>query len=483
MAAELAYLSASEQLDRFRTGLLSPVEVLAAQIARVETANPTVNAITYEHFDEATAAAQESEERYRRGGALPLDGITVGMKDEHGLAGWTVTQGSRLREHATLSENDPIADKLLAAGAIFPFQTTVPELYLAPHTWSELWGVTRNPWNTAYSSGGSSGGSGVALAAGMCTLATGSDMGGSIRIPAALNGLYGVKPPYGRVPSPDVSLRIATSGPMARTLEDAILMLNAISGPHPRSPTTIRPELELPLAHPSTAGLRVAFSPDLGWARIDSATRANTLDAVETLRSTGAEVDEVRLDLGWDGDELRSTFDEALLAGSYGAVLADVPDDAPLTPYARDLARRARSGGYGPREIRRLDELTRRTHRKLTDQVFGAGYDVLVVPTLATSHVAADHDHIHDPILVDGAPLGSFYEWVLTPIFNMLNWYPVVNAPTGLTDEGMPTGMQIVAGPYDDAAAMRAASGYANAAPALFRDGRLPRVPGAQTPS
>ncbi|MGI9518735.1 MAG: amidase family protein, partial [Pirellulaceae bacterium] len=190
-ADELCYMSASELMPLFKSRKLSPVEVLQAQIARFEAVGEKTNSVTYTHFDEAMNQAKESERRYANGTARELEGITVGIKDEHHDEGWIVTRGSVLLKDNKMDHADPIVTKLKLAGAVLPIQTTVPEFYMSGVTWSELWGVSRCPWNTKYAVGGSSGGSGGALAAGLCTLATGSDMGGSIRLPCAYNGLYG----------------------------------------------------------------------------------------------------------------------------------------------------------------------------------------------------------------------------------------------------------------------------------------------------
>jgi len=230
-------LSAHQQLELFKTKRLSPLDVLKAQIARIERYEPAINACTFRHFDAALAAAKRSEARYRSGDARPLEGITVAIKDEYDRAGWTVTAGSKVREHHTSEANHPVVDKLIEAGAVLHVQTTAPEYYLVAVTWSELWGVTRNPWNPDCTPGGSSGGSAAALGAGMATLAIGSDMGGSVRIPCALNGLYGSNPPYGRIASPDPSALVphASPGPLAR-----------LSRPDPVAERHVRPGAGLP---------------------------------------------------------------------------------------------------------------------------------------------------------------------------------------------------------------------------------------------
>src|SRR3954454_24381344 len=189
-----------------------------------------------------------------------------------------MTAGSMLFKDEVSPQNDPVVDKLLAAGAILHAQTTAPEFFLIGLTWSILWGVTRNPWNLDCTPGGSSGGSAAALAAGMATLAIGSDMGGSIRIPAALNGLYGSKPAYGRIASADPSALVphASPGPLARDCRDMILLQNVMCGPAPGCPAVLEPKLELPLDYQTGLRCKIALCMDQGWAKIDPDIRANT---------------------------------------------------------------------------------------------------------------------------------------------------------------------------------------------------------------
>jgi amidase len=171
---ELAYMTATEQLQLFRQKKLSPVEVLKAQLRLTEQRGKVVNCFTYLHPKEAMGQAKESERRWQQGNPRAIEGITVALKDEMAVKGWTMTSGSKVFRDRVMTTNDPIVVKLLEAGAVLHAQTTVPEMYFLIVTWSELWGVTRNPWNLQYAVGGSSGGSGAALAAGLTTLATGS---------------------------------------------------------------------------------------------------------------------------------------------------------------------------------------------------------------------------------------------------------------------------------------------------------------------
>lgn len=473
---DLAYISASQALRLFAEKSLSPVELLQAQIDRAEEVEPRINAFAFEHFDEALQAAKDSEQRYVKGNPKPLDGITVALKDEHDKAGWKTTCGSMVTGDNVASTNDPIVDKLMEAGAILHAQTTVPEMYFAGVTWTRRFGITRNPWNLTYSCGGSSGGSGAALAAGTTTMATGSDMGGSIRIPSAFNGLYGFKPPYGRVPLAPHSTFLfpSASGPMARSFNDMVRLQNVISGPAPRVATSLRPKLELPGTYDDVAGWRIAYSPDQSWAEIDPAVSRNTERALGLLEDQGAVVEEVDLDLGIDGQDIRSAISKALLHGPFGADMANLLEYSDqLTSYARYFAEIA-SRGMGPAQALEAANFINDVYARLEAKVFLNGYKALVMPTLATPYIRADFDPVNDHVSINGKAVEPNAGWSLTALFNLLNWNPVISVPTGLADKNMPTGMQIVTETYDDISAMKVASTYASAAPALFIDGAMP---------
>jgi Asp-tRNA(Asn)/Glu-tRNA(Gln) amidotransferase A subunit family amidase len=319
---DLAYMPASLQLDLFRARKLSPVEVLEAQIDRHERHNDSVNATTYTHFEKAMEEARESEARWMNGTARPLEGITCALKDEHHEAGMTVAAGSALLKDAVRDYTDEVTAKLKQAGVVTHMQTTVPEFYVYGVTFSRLWGVTRNPWNLNYTVGGSSGGTGAALAAGMTTLGTGSDMGDSVRLPSAYCGLCGFKPPFGRITTEQPLSPFAGTGPMARTFTDMTRMQNAMAGQTPHAPFTL-PGVEMPLAYEGIEGMRIALSPDLGgFAKISSEMRALTMAAAERLAALGAEVVEVDLDLGSDLAEMTDNFFKVFWSGSMGGGLA-----------------------------------------------------------------------------------------------------------------------------------------------------------------
>ena len=232
---ELCYLTASEALERFKARTLSPVELLDAQIARTQAINPKVNAITYDFFDRAREQAKKAEAKYGQtdGRLRALEGVPVAIKDFHPVKGEITTFGSKIFEDFRPDYTAATVDRLLRAGAIMHMRTTSPEFAYSGATHSPLWGITPNPWNLEYTSGGSSGGAAAAVAGGMTTLADGTDGGGSIRIPASACGLFGYKPPFGRNPlDRDHPLEtILHYGPIVRSVADAALMQNVMSGP------------------------------------------------------------------------------------------------------------------------------------------------------------------------------------------------------------------------------------------------------------
>jgi Asp-tRNA(Asn)/Glu-tRNA(Gln) amidotransferase A subunit family amidase len=459
----LACLPAHRQIELFRQRRISPVDVLEAQIGRIEAGSRSINAVTCRHFDTARAAAKESEARYHRGDARALEGISVAVKEEYENSGWKATAGSVLFEERIAEDTHPVLDKLREAGAVLHIQTTVPEFFLLGVTWSDLWGITRNPWNPDFTPGGSSGGSAAAVAAGMATLAIGSDMGGSIRIPAALNGLCGSKPSYGRIASPDPSALVphASPGPLARDCRDMFLLQNVMCGAAPGCPAVLEPKLELPLTYQSGLRWKIALSLDQGWARIDPEIRANTIAAVNRLQDAGIIVDEVALDLETDDSKLRQTIEKALFSTAIGAELIELADRKDrLTTYGRRFVELAST--MGPVDAKEAAEEALRLYELMDRKVFRAGYDAIVTPTVATTRIPADYDPTTDRPVIEGKSVDPYSGWFLTSLFSLVNWMPVINVPTGLASNNVPTGLQIATRPYDDSTAAAIALAYAD---------------------
>ena len=443
--SELCYLSATEARSLFRERKLSPVELLQAQLGRIEQLEPTINALSATRVEQALAQARAAEKVFSGAPdtARPLEGIPTILKNEHSLVGMSVTQGSWLCGDTPEQENAPIVQSLLDAGAVIHGQSNVPEFYLAGFTRSLRHGVTRNPWNTAVTCGGSSGGSGAALAAGMTTLATGSDIGGSIRIPASYCGLVGLKPSYGRVP--EAVFSYATNicnhnGPMARTVADCALMFNVINGPHSADPTTVKPKLLLPEQYAPIKGMKIAVSYNLGYFEVHEDVLRNTRDMVAVLRELGAQVDEI--DLGWNVG-VSDTFSHYLgflLGGPLAEAVRGQGDK--ITDYIADFT--ALAAGFTPQKFLATTPAIAAMHESMRGVL--ERYDAMICPTMADIDTPAE-----------GVPDSWSYvrKQAMTYPFNLLSRHPVLSVPSGLARNGVPTGVQIVGPTFDEATVMR----------------------------
>jgi Asp-tRNA(Asn)/Glu-tRNA(Gln) amidotransferase A subunit family amidase len=454
VTTELAYLSAGEALARFRTCELSPVELMEAVIARSEATEPAINALTDTYFEEGLARAAAAADAYAAGTARPLEGIPVAFKDETAVAGQRLAQGSLVFRDDVPDWTDPTAQRVLDAGGIVHARTAAPEFSMAIYTWTLLHGVSRNLWNPDITCGGSSGGAGASLAAGSTTLANGSDIAGSIRIPAAMNGLVGFKPPFGRNQDPWPWNRepYVASGPLARTVGDAILLQNVIQGPL-HGDIWSEPRFELPDAFPPLEGMVVALSPDLGYVEVDAEIAGALEAAAEQLRSLGARVEPVALD--W-GSRTRDVVLDHLRFQSGTVLESHLPDGVEdlLTPYMREFLERPKvSVEEWIAGWEYLDHL----YRDVQEKVFLAGFDALVCPTTATTDIPADLGHPDSGLTED---LAGQLDLVLTYPFNALGRLPVVSFPIGLAPStGVPIGMQIVGPALQDDVPFRVAAG------------------------
>jgi aspartyl-tRNA(Asn)/glutamyl-tRNA(Gln) amidotransferase subunit A len=458
MTDDLPYLSATGALALFRARELSPVELMTAVIERAEAVEPVVNAFAETFYEQAIAAARAAQERYAKGGRAPgpLAGIPVAVKEEAPIAGHRNTLGSLPLRDEVADHTAVFAQRIIDAGGIVHARTTTPEFSCAPFTWSRLWGVTRNPWNTAYSPGGSSGGSAAALAAGTATLATGSDIGGSIRIPSAFCGVTGFKPPYGRVPEVEIFNldHYCHEGPLARGVADCALLQNVIAGPHPSDVASIRPKLEIPAALDPVAGMRIAFSPDLGCYDVDAEVAANAVAAADRLRAAGVTVEEVTLP--WDLAAINRAA-RIHFGMIFGPSLGDLyPAQAgELTSYARRFAEEAA-------QVSKDDfvtglKLEAGLYRPLGELL--EEYDALICPTFAVPALPAEYD-TGQPVEINGRPHRDWLDALMTLPFNIASRCPVLSVPSGLSRDGVPTGLSIVGRTYDDVTVFRVAAAH-----------------------
>jgi Asp-tRNA(Asn)/Glu-tRNA(Gln) amidotransferase A subunit family amidase len=452
---ELHELSAAEALTRFRARELSPVELMEAVIARRDAVEPTVNALCFRHDEDALAQAREAEARYagRGGEPRPLEGIPVAIKDEEPVAGRPLTSGSLVYAEQVSDHDSPVSRRIGEAGGILHARTTTPEFCCAGFTHSRLWGVTRNPWSPEYAVGGSSGGSAAALASGTALLATGSDIGGSIRIPASFCGVVGFKPPYGRnAQDPPFNLdTYCHVGPLARTVADTALLQNVLAGPDPVDAVSLRPKLEIPAELQGIAGLRVAVSHDLGDWPVDPEVRANTRAAADALRAAGAVVEEVELHMP-RADVMRAMaihFHHGFAA--YVSELAVEHADE-MTAYALDFPRWCEELAAGG-SILEGWEIEARVQGPLSDVL--ERYDAVLCPTIGTTGLIAGEDYVERAVEVDGQALGTHLESMLTAPFNVASRCPVLSLPSGVASNGVPTGVQVVGRTYDDVTVFR----------------------------
>ncbi|MDR6506262.1 amidase [Arthrobacter oryzae] len=458
---ELHYLDAATALRLFRTRELSPVELTEAVIARTEAVNGEINALTETLFEEALPAARLAAAKYARGRDLtPLLGLPVAAKEKHGLKGRTLSQGLVARKDELAAEDHPVIDRIRRAGGIIHARTTTPEYSCATVTHSPLWGVTRNPWNLQFSPGGSSGGSGAALAAGLAPLATASDIAGSTRLPASFTGTVGYKAPYGRIPglAPLSADHYRGDGPMARTVADTALLANVMAGRHPGDHTSLADSPGLAVAGlethdggasvaaASVAGMRIALCIRLGNYPVAPDVEANTRAVAAALRDAGAVVEEI--ELPWTTESISRT-----MFTHFGYLLGPAMEDETegstdlLAPYTRRFMADARRAADGNRFV---DGIRAETRLQAELAAAMTGFDALICPASAVAGLDADGMYL-DGIDAGGRQLEHYWEAHMTAPFNIANRCPVLAVPSGMADCGIPAGVQIVGHPYDDA--------------------------------
>lgn len=462
MSQDLCSLTASQLTALYRAKLLSPVEVARAVLKRIEELNPRLNAFTFVAPD-ALAAARESELRWQKGEARGLlEGVPVSIKDLILTKGWPTLRGSRTVDpKGPWNDDAPATARLREHGAILLGKTATPEFGWKGVTDSPLTGITRNPWNPAKTPGGSSGGAAAAVAAGMGPLALGTDGGGSIRIPCGFTGLFGLKPSFGRVPAWPLSPfgTVAHVGPMTRSVSDAALMLNVLSLPDardwhglPHDPRDYRVGLE-----DGVRGLRIAYSSDLGYAKVDREVAALVREAAQVFVDLGAIVEEKHP--GFENPE--PVFRAHWFPGAALLLKDFSPEKKKLIdPGLLEVA--AKGAEYTVMQV--LDAAQQRGALGTHMNRFHRDYDLLLTPTLSIAAFDAGKE-VADTMLER-----RWIDW--TPFsfpFN-LTQQPAASVPCGFTREGLPVGLQLVGPRYADALVLRAARAFESARPIRLPD-------------
>ena len=429
---------------RVAAGEVSPVELVTNSLERIADVNGRLNCFCFVWDSEAIDAARRAEAAVARAASRgetlgPLHGVPIALKDTTPTAGHRTTLGSYTHEHWVPDSDAYIAAKLQQAGAIVVGKTTTPEFAHTLFTESLLWGITRNPWDLSRAPGGSSGGSGAAVASGCVPLAEGSDMGGSVRIPAAWCGVVGLKPGLGRIPMdtlPGLFDSISHHGPIARCVDDARLFVHAAQGPDDADIMSVTTPLDLSMPTPtSVAGMRIGVSVDYGSWHVEPAISAAVLAAAAKLRDAGAIVEDVAL--------LLTSRDEAVWVDLWGVFMATYyghfvpefgdrmdPDVLGLIDHGNSLS----AVHLKKLEIARTD-MWRRVASVL------ANHEVILCPTMATGPVPASKA---DRVLSRPVDDGKFHTNDMTGVWNLVSPCPAMTVPVGFDNDGLPIGAQIV---------------------------------------
>jgi aspartyl-tRNA(Asn)/glutamyl-tRNA(Gln) amidotransferase subunit A len=456
-AQDLPFTSAAILARLIARREISPVELTRLLLDHIAALNPTLNAYITVDEHGALAAARDAESAILRGDALgPLHGVPVSVKDLFWTKGLRTTAGSALyRDHVPQEDSIPVR-RLREAGMVVLGKASTPEFGLSATTENALIGPTRNPWNTARTSGGSSGGSAAAVAAGLGPLSLANDGGGSIRIPSSFCGVFGIKPTRGRVPrSGGFGNRAWNTwtqpGPIARTVEDAALMLQAIAGPDRRDVLALRqppPDFLAPLRQ-GVRGLRIGLSLDLGYAAVDPEVATAVRAAAGGLEGLGAHVEEADINLGQPFDPFWTVF-AANAWAAYGDLMEQHRERlGELTITSLETGMLVTGAEYS-QALWAFDRLA----AKVADAF--ERYDLLLTPTTPVPAFPLGRR----PTVIGGKqvhPLWSFNPYAF--VFNITG-NPAASIPCGFSREGLPFGLHIVGPLGDEPTVLRAAAAY-----------------------
>ncbi|WP_254694103.1 amidase [Sulfitobacter sp. SK012] len=433
-------LSACEVLAAFKSKSMTPTAYLLACLDKISRFNPKINALAALDIDHATVAAADATKRWQTGCPIgPLDGLPIGVKDLQNTKGLLTTHGS-IRARGHVPDNDlPMVARLRAAGAIILSKTNVPEMGAGGNSYNPVWGATGNPFDANLIAGGSSGGSAAALAANLLPLCTGSDTGGSLRMPAALCGVVGYRPSVDVIAHPTRPLGwsgISVLGPMARTVDDLTLMLDVCKGYHADDPLSAPSDTGRFAALPSIdlKDLRVGYCEDFGGAPVEQSIREIFRARLAVLRPQVKECRAVDLDLG----EMDRCFDilraESFIVAFGEGIEAD-PDsfgahikDNVALGHSMSLADRGWAHAEQSRILRKFNALI-------------AEVDVIVLPTSPVSPFAWTQPYVDE---IDGKKMDVYYRWLALCYRGSLTGSPSITLPCGRDAAGMPFGFQVM---------------------------------------
>ena len=441
------------------SGKVSSRELLAAHLRRIEEVNPELNAIVTLTPEIAHQRALAADDAQVKGESLGLlHGLPIAHKDITDTAGVLTTMGSPIYKDRVPEKDDLIVERIRNAGAIMVGKTNTPEFGAGSQTFNEVFGVTSNPYDTSKTCGGSSGGAAVALAARMLPIADGSDLGGSLRKPASFCNVVGFRPSGGRVPtvpSSNLWMPMATKGPMARTVSDISLFMQAIAGPHQLAPSSNieSPEIFSGSLERNFEGTTVAWSPDLGGLPVDPAVRTALASVPDRLSNLGCEVVEKWPDLS-DAPEIFQTLRAEIFAHSYASLLKTHRDQLKATVIwnaEKGLAMSMKDHGEACfKQAQMFAEL----------QHFMADIDFLACPV---TQVPPFSKEIEYPKEIEGIRFDTYIDWMRSCSDITTTTHPAISVPAGFTPEGLPVGLQIVGKSRDDRSVLELAYAFEQA--------------------
>ena len=459
---DLAFEPAWRLAELVKAKEVSPVELAELFFQRIEELNPRLNAFLTVAHDQAMESAKATEEALAAGeGTGPLHGVPIAIKDLDVTKGIRTTLGSLVFQDNVPAMDTAVVERVKGSGAVILGKTNTPEFGLSGTTENRLGDACRNPWDTTRTAGGSSGGAGAALAAGLCPLATGSDGGGSIRIPSSFCGVYGIKPSQGRVPRYGGLGRPAFSqfsqpGPMARSVKDAVMLLQVMAGPDPRDPTCQReapPDFSSALDG-AVKGLRVGWSPNLGYAAVDPEVVEIASNAARTFEDLGCSVEEADISLEDPFTHFFDVFSSDVFA-AYEHLLEEHSDKlSKIAVDSFDHARKVRGSDYS-RALLAI-QLLRMQMSGLMQK-----YDLLLTPTMAVTAFPVGER----PRVIDGREVHPF--WGFLPFTFPINMtgQPAASIPCGFSKEGLPVGLHIIGRFKDEMTVIRASEAFEQARP------------------
>lgn len=436
----LVALPATGVLEAFRDCSFSPSDYLAACLEHISNTDPSINALTVIDAERAVPEAAQATRRWKSGTPMgPLDGLPIGVKDLQNTRGLLTTFGS-VRARANVPNHDlPMVARIRAAGAIILAKTNVPELGAGGNSRNSVWGATGNPFDPNLIAGGSSGGSAAALAANLLPLCTGSDTGGSLRVPAALCGVIGYRPSVGVIAHPTRPLGwsgISVLGPMARTMKDLLLMLSVCQGQDPDDPLSIAsaPDRFTNIRSNELSSLRVGYSEDFGGAPVDASIRASFLSRIDALRPQVKSCVPADLNLG----QMDRTFD-ILRAESFVAAFAELLDQDPDS-FGKHIIENVELG----KQMTLTDRAWAHREQSIILRNFNAlmqKFDVILTPTSPVSPFPWTQSHAKT---IDGQAMDNYYRWLALAYRGSLAGGPAITLPCGRDTSGMPFGLQML---------------------------------------